>query len=117
MKAKESQLVVNWVFLVQLHIPFTVFTSKIVVANMKVSILYSATLFTWTTSAFPANLLKGDISEATLAEITSLTENITRDLETKRQGGYVKRAFNVEAQRISTTGDHRYVSSPIDMNT
>jgi hypothetical protein len=38
-----------------------------------------------------------------------LTETITRDLETKRQGGHVKRAFSAEAQRISITGDHRYV--------
>lgn len=84
---------------------------------MKVSILCSATLFTLATFAFPANLLKGDISEATLAEITALTEKITRDLETQRQGGYVKRAFNAEAQRISTTGEHRYVSGYIAMRT
>ncbi|KAL5114502.1 hypothetical protein ACEQ8H_007592 [Pleosporales sp. CAS-2024a] len=76
---------------------------------MKVSILCSATLFGWATFAFPANLLKGDISEATLAEITSLTEQITRDLDTKRQGGHVKRAFSAEDQRISTTGDHVYI--------
>jgi hypothetical protein len=75
---------------------------------MKVSILCSATLFT-AAFAFPANLLKGDISKATLAEITSLTEKIARDLETKRQGDHVKRAFSAEAQRISTTGDHKYV--------
>lgn len=80
-----------------------------VVVNMKASILSSVTLFALATFAFPANLLKGDISEATLAEITSLTEKITRDLEIKRQGGHVKRAFSAEAQRISTTGDHRYV--------
>lgn len=76
---------------------------------MKVAILCSATLFTWTTFAFPASLFKSDISESTLAEITSLTETITRDLETKRRGGHVKRAFSAEAQRISITGDHRYV--------
>ena len=84
---------------------------------MKISILCSATLFTWVAFAFPTNLLKGDISEATLAEITSLTETITRDLGTKRQGGHVKRAFSAEAQRISTTGDHRYVRFSINMNT
>ncbi|KAH7406357.1 Chloroperoxidase [Phaeosphaeria sp. MPI-PUGE-AT-0046c] len=77
---------------------------------MKASILCSATLFTLATFAFPANLLKGDISEATLAEITSLTEKITRDLEIKRRSGHEKRAFNAEAQRISTTGDHSYIA-------
>ena len=77
--------------------------------------LCGTTLFTLATFAFPANLLKGDISETTLAEITSLTEKITRDLETKRQSGHVKRAFNAPAQRISTTGDHRYVSCPIEI--
>ena len=84
---------------------------------MKVSILCSVPLFSLATFAFPANLLKGDISEATLLEITALSEQITRDLESKRQGGHVKRAFNAEAQRISTTGDHRYVSSAIKMKT
>ncbi|KAL1642463.1 hypothetical protein SLS61_009677 [Didymella pomorum] len=71
---------------------------------MKVATLFTAAF------AFPANLLKGDISKATLAEITSLTEKIARDLETKRQGGHVKRAFSAEAQRISTTGDHKYIA-------
>jgi hypothetical protein len=80
---------------------------------MKVSLVCSATLFSLATLAFPANLLKGDISDATLAEITALTEKITRDLETKQQGGHVKRAFNAEAQRLSTTGDHKYVSNSI----
>jgi hypothetical protein len=84
---------------------------------MKVSILYVATLFTLATFAFPTKLLKGDISKATLAEITSLTEKITRGLETKRHGGHVKRAFNAEAQRISTAGDHSYVSGSIEMKT
>lgn len=78
---------------------------------MKISILCSATLFACATFAFPANLLKGDISEATLSEITSWTEKITRNLEAKRQGRHVKRAFNAQAQLISTTGDHKYVWS------
>ncbi|CAI6339849.1 unnamed protein product [Periconia digitata] len=76
---------------------------------MRVSVLCSATLFSWATFAFPANLLNGDISEATLAEITSLTQKITRDLEAQRQGSHVKRSFNAEAQRIDTTGEHRYI--------
>lgn len=42
-------------------------------------------------------MLKGDISKATLTEITALTEKILRDLESKRSGAYVKRVFNVEA--------------------
>lgn len=79
---------------------------------MKVSVLCSATLFSLATFAFPASMFKGDISEATLAEITALTEKISRDLESKRSGAHVKRAFNAEAQRISTTGDHEYVSGP-----
>lgn len=61
-------------------------------------------------------MLKGDISKTTLGEITSLAESISRDLESKRSGAYVGRAFNAEAQRISTSGDHRYVSGPIEMH-
>ncbi|KAF3051001.1 hypothetical protein E8E11_002434 [Didymella keratinophila] len=76
---------------------------------MKVSILCSATLFT-AAFVFPANLFEGDISKATLAEITSFTEKIARQLETRRQGGHVKRTFSAEAQRISTTGDHKYMT-------
>lgn len=83
---------------------------------MKVSVLCSVTLFSLATFAFPASMLKGDISKTTLAEITALTERISRDLESKRSGAHVKRAFNAEAQRISTTGDHKYVSSPIEMH-
>jgi hypothetical protein len=93
---------------------------EIVVVNMKASILCSATLFSLATFAFPANLLNGDISAATLAEITSLTEKSTRDLEAKRQGGqggHVRRAFNAEAQRISNTGDHKYVSGSTETKT
>jgi hypothetical protein len=94
---------------------------------MKASIFCSATLFTWATLAFPSNILQGDIktnllkgsdiSQDTLAEITALSEKIARDLETKSQGGHVKRAFNAEAQRISITGDHKYVCSCFDMET
>ena len=63
----------------------------------------------------PCEHAQGDISDATLAEITALTERIARDLESRRSGAHVKRAFDAEAQRISTTGDHRYVSSAIGM--
>lgn len=80
---------------------------------MKASVLCSATLFSLATFAFPASMLKGDISRTTLVEITALTERISRDLESKRSGAHVKRAFNAEAQRISTSGDHRYVSRPV----
>ncbi|EOA83046.1 hypothetical protein ACJQWK_04537 [Exserohilum turcicum] len=77
---------------------------------MKVSVLCSATLFSSAAFAFPASMLKGDISKTTLGEITSLAESISRDLESKRSGAYVGRAFNAEAQRISTSGDHRYIA-------
>ncbi|CAN9089997.1 unnamed protein product [Alternaria alternata] len=77
---------------------------------MKVSVLCGAILFSLATFAFPASMLKGDISDATLAEITALTERIARDLESKRSGAHVKRAFDAEAQRISTTGDHKYIA-------
>jgi hypothetical protein len=107
--------------------PFKFLISGFVVANMKASIFCSATLFTWATLAFPSNILQGDIktnllkgsdiSQDTLAEITALSEKIARDLETKSQGGHVKRAFNAEAQRISITGDHKYVCSCFDMET
>lgn len=76
---------------------------------MKASLLCSA-LFSVASFAFPANMNLGDISEETLAEITSLAAQITQDLESKRQGGHVKRAFNADAQLISTSGDHEYVS-------
>lgn len=72
---------------------------------MKLSLLCSAALFSLATYAFPAALLKGDISDATLAEITALTEKI---LENQRQSGHVKRAFNAKAQRIDTTGEHEF---------
>lgn len=107
--------------------PFRFLTSEFVIANMKASIFCSATLFTWATLAFPSNILQGDIkanllkgsdiSQDTLAEITALSEKIARDLETRSQGGHVKRAFNAEAQRISITGDHKYVCSSFDMET
>jgi hypothetical protein len=82
---------------------------------MKVSLLCIATLFSLATFAFPASMLKGDMSKSTLAEITALTEKISSDLESKRSGAHVKRVFNAEAQRISTTGYHKYVSGPIEM--
>jgi hypothetical protein len=82
---------------------------------MKASLLCSATLFSLATFAFPANLIKNDISEDTLAELTSLAAKITQDFETKQQQGNVKRAFDAKAQRISTTGDHAYVRGSIEM--
>jgi hypothetical protein len=79
---------------------------------MKISLFCSATLFSLATFAFPANLLKGDISDEALAEITELAAKIRRDAEAKQQSGNVKRAFDADAQRVSTTGDHRYVCPP-----
>lgn len=94
---------------------------------MKASIFCSATLFTWATLAFPSNILQGDIkanllklneiSPDTLAEITALSEKIARDVELKSQGGHVKRSFNADAQRISITGDHKYVCLFFGMET
>ena len=76
---------------------------------MKVSLICSATLFPLITFAFPANLLKNDIGEGALAEITDLVAKITRAAEMKRQSGLGKRAFDADAQRVSTTGQHVYV--------
>jgi hypothetical protein len=81
---------------------------------MKASFLCSATLFSLATFAFPANLLSNDISEDTLVQITALAAKITRDLETKQDTGNVKRGFNADAQRISTTGEYRYVRTCIE---
>jgi hypothetical protein len=80
--------------------------------RMKVSVLYSVSLFVSAALAFPANLLNGDISDETLAEINGLVAKIKREAETKRQLGLgvLKPGFDADAQRISTTGDHRYVS-------
>jgi hypothetical protein len=80
---------------------------------MRASLICSATLFPLASFAFPANLLRGDISEDALAEITALAAKIHRDTETKRDSSNVKRAFNADAQRISTTGKHAYVRTLI----
>jgi hypothetical protein len=76
---------------------------------MRFSLLCSAALFSSTAFAFPTNLLRGDFSEDALAEITALAAKITHEAESKRQLGNVKRGFNADAQRVSTTGDHKYV--------
>ncbi|KAH3905278.1 hypothetical protein HBI56_209750 [Parastagonospora nodorum] len=77
---------------------------------MKVSVLCSAALFSLATFAFPANLLNKDISEDALAEIAALAAKITRDAEAKQNGANVKRGFNADAQRVSTTGEHKYIA-------
>jgi hypothetical protein len=79
---------------------------------MKASLLFGAALFSLATYAFPANLLDNDISDDTLAEITALAARITREAETNRHAGIVKRGFNADAQRVRTTGDHEYVREP-----
>jgi hypothetical protein len=84
------------------------------VATMKASILCSVALFSWAAFAFPANLLNNfpaDLSDEALAEVTELAAKITREVETKRQLGasILPPGFDADAQRISTTGDHRYV--------
>jgi hypothetical protein len=87
---------------------------------MKASIVCSATLFSWAAFAFPANLLNNlpaDLSDEGLAEITELAAKITRAVEempanlAKRQLGasILPPGFDADAQRISITGEHRYV--------
>jgi hypothetical protein len=82
---------------------------------MRVSWLASAALFALTTLAFPANLIKGDIDAEALAEITSFVSKITQDMNIKQQGGPVKRAFDADAQRVSTTGEHAYVRRIVEI--
>lgn len=81
---------------------------------MKTSILYTASLFLTTAVAFPANLLNGDISSETLAEINSIVARIEREAAAseKRQLGFglVKPGFDADAQRVSNTGTHRYIA-------
>ncbi|KAI4660829.1 uncharacterized protein J4E79_005397 [Alternaria viburni] len=87
---------------------------------MKASIL-CATLFSSAVLAFPANLLNNlpaDLSDEGLAEITELAAKITRAVEempanlAKRQLGasILPPGFDADAQRISTTGEHRYIA-------
>ncbi|KAJ4332398.1 hypothetical protein N0V87_008394 [Didymella glomerata] len=76
---------------------------------MKTSVICSAALFSLATFAFPANLLKGDISAEQLAEFTALAERITQEAQKKPQPAHAKRGFNADAQHVSTTGDHAYV--------
>ncbi|KAJ4384921.1 hypothetical protein N0V86_000525 [Didymella sp. IMI 355093] len=77
---------------------------------MKVSLICSAALFSLATVAFPANLLKGDISTEQLAEITALAERITKEAERKPQSANAKRSFDADAQHVSTTGDYAYMA-------
>ncbi|PVH93262.1 Cloroperoxidase [Periconia macrospinosa] len=73
---------------------------------MRVSLICSATLFPLACFAFPA--IKREISEDTLAQYAALAAKISREVEVKR--GPTRRAFDADAQRISTTGEHAYVS-------
>ena len=77
---------------------------------MKTSLICSATFFSLAAFAFPANLLKGDISAEQLAELTGLARRITQEAQKKPQPAHVKRVFDADAQHVSTTGDHAYVS-------
>lgn len=72
---------------------------------MRVSLIASAALFSLRCFAFPANI--GDISEDTLAEYAALAAKISRESQVKRDTS--RRAFDGDAQRISTTGQHAYV--------
>lgn len=78
-------------------------------STMKVSLFYSATLFSLATFAFPASLLKKDISAEQLAEITALVDRITKEAGISTRLG-ARASFDAEAQHVSTTGDHAYVS-------
>jgi hypothetical protein len=80
---------------------------------MRASLICSVALSPLASFAFPSNLLRGDISEEALAEITALATKIQRDTEEKRSFSKGKRAFNADAQRISTTGKHAYVRTVI----
>jgi len=86
---------------------------------MKVSLLYSATLFTLATFAFPANILNNELGDEALAEITELAAKITREAKTKRQLGaaVLPPGFNADAQRVSTTGKWRYVRRSLEFDT
>jgi hypothetical protein len=76
-------------------------------AIMKASLFCGATLFTAATFAFPASLPLGDINPDAVAELSSL---IAKEAEAQQQPGLEKRiAFNADAQRVSNTGDHKYV--------
>jgi hypothetical protein len=91
---------------------------------MKASIVCSATLFSLGAFAFPANLLNNlpaDLSDEGLAEITELAAKISREveaMETKRQLGasILPPGFDADAQRISITGEHRYVGGLLRWN-
>lgn len=76
---------------------------------MKLSLVCGAVLFSAASFAFPTSLLKGDISDDALAEITALAAKISHEAEAKLQFGHVKRAFNASSQCVSTTGEHAYV--------
>ncbi|CAI6341405.1 unnamed protein product [Periconia digitata] len=73
---------------------------------MKAFLIYPATLFSLSCFAFPGN--HGDISEDTVAEYAALAAKIARQSEVKRDSS--KRAFDADAQRISTTGAHAYIA-------
>jgi hypothetical protein len=88
---------------------------------MKASILCDVVFFSWVAFAFPANLLNNlpaDLSDEALAEVTELAAKITREVETKRQLGasILPPSFDADAQRISTTGDHRYVCQTLEVD-
>lgn len=75
---------------------------------MRASLICCAALLSSTGLAFPAN--KADIGEETLAEYVALAAKISREATVKRDSS--KHAFDADALRISTTGDHAYVRKP-----
>lgn len=72
---------------------------------MRASLICSATLYSLKCFSFSTN--HGDTSENTLADYVALAAKIARESEVKRDSSI--RAFDADAQRISTTGKHAYV--------
>lgn len=86
---------------------------------MKFSTLCSASLLAVTAFAFPASMLNNkDISAEQLAQISEMVEKIKREVGEKRQlgAGIIKPGFDANAQRISTSGEHRYVCALFDLD-
>lgn len=67
---------------------------------MKTSLFCSGVLFSLGTSAFPASVLKNDISAEQLAEITALTERITREATTKIRLE-ARDGYDADAQKLA----------------
>lgn len=76
---------------------------------MKASLIWSAALFSVASFAFPKSLLKGDIDEGAHAGIAISAAKKSLRVEAKRDSVKVKRAFDSDPHRISTTGEQAYI--------